>query len=53
MTFWSIVLMASVLVVCGVLLGWRLSQWRLTMRASGSFLAKLILRWGRRVSSCR
>jgi predicted negative regulator of RcsB-dependent stress response len=33
MTFGPITLVASVLVIVGILIGWRLSQWRLEVRA--------------------
>ncbi len=43
MTWEPSVLMASVLVVVGVFIGWRLSQWRLEVRARRQAAAQLSL----------
>jgi hypothetical protein len=41
MTFGSIVLVASVLVVFGVLIGWRLSRWQFEARARRQVAARI------------
>lgn len=43
MTVGSIVLVASVLVIVGVCIGWRLSQWQLEVRARRQVAAQLSL----------
>jgi type II secretory pathway pseudopilin PulG len=43
MTSGSIALAASVLVIIGILIGWRLSQWQLEIRARRQVAAQLSL----------